>query len=182
MISKRAWRWSLAAAMAASLGGCASMSESECQRADWYQQGMQDGRDGQARDRIDDHAKACGKIGIQPDETRWQEGWIDGLRRYCRPANGWQLGLRGTFYRGVCRDQPEGDDFERAYDTGRRIHALGEQLERNASEIDRLERKLRDATTDDERKHLRAQLRDLDSEQMRLRQRQRMEMLSAPRP
>ena len=175
-------RWGLAAALLAGLGGCASMSESECQRADWYQQGLRDGREGQTRDRVEDHAKACGKVGILPDEARWQAGWAEGLRRYCRPAQGWQLGLKGEHYRGVCADQPEGEDFERYYEAGRRVHDIGQRLERNYREMQRLERDLAAAKADDERKRLRALLRELDLEQLRLRQRQQMELLSGPQP
>lgn len=171
----------LAAALLVGLGGCASMSESECQRADWYQKGLQDGRDGLARDRVEDHAQACAKVGISPDEARWQSGWAEGLRRYCRPANGWQLGLKGEYYRGVCVDQPEGAAFEDNYQAAKRIYELGQQIDRNYREMQRLERDLVEAKTDEERKRLRALLRELDIEQMRLRQRQRMEMLSAPR-
>ena len=167
MISKHAWGWAVAAAVAAALGGCASMSESECQHADWYQKGVQDGRDGQTRDRVEDHAKACGKVGISPDESRWQAGWIEGLSRYCRPANGWQLGLKGEYYRGVCADQPDGAAFEDNYQTAKRLYDIGQQIDRNYREMQRLERDLSEAK--------------LDIEQQRLRQRQRMEMLSAPR-
>lgn len=188
MNSKHAGHWSRAAATAAAiaamamLGGCASMSESECQRADWYQKGVQDGRDGQTRDRVEDHAQACGKVGVHPDEARWQSGWAEGVRRYCRPANGWQLGLKGEFYRGVCADQPDGAAFEDAYQSAKRIYDVGQQIDRNYRDMQRLERDLAEAKTDDERKRLRGLLRELDIEQQRLRQRQRMEMLSAPRP
>lgn len=184
MIGKQARNWSrlaMWAAAVAALGGCASMSESECQRADWYQKGVQDGRDGQTRDRVEDHAKACGKVGISPDEARWQSGWSEGVRRYCRPLNGWQLGIKGEFYRGVCADQPQGEDFENNYQTAKRIYDLGQQIDRNYREMQRLERDLADAKTDEERKRLRGLLREMDIEQQRLRQRQRMEMLSAPR-
>ncbi len=188
MISKHARRASRAAALAtavaamAILGGCASMSESECQRADWYRKGEQDGRDGQTRDRVEDHAQACGKVGIQPDEARWQAGWAEGVRRYCRPVNGWQLGLKGEFYRGVCADQPDGAAFEDYYQSAKRIYDVGQQIDRNYRDMQRLERDLAEAKTDEERKRLRSLLRELDIEQQRLRQRQRMEMLSAPRP
>ncbi|MBB2483826.1 DUF2799 domain-containing protein [Mitsuaria sp. WAJ17] len=172
----------MASLLLAGLAGCASMSESECQRADWYQKGVQDGRDGQVRDRIEDHTQACAKVGISPDAARWQAGWSEGLRRYCRPVRGWELGLKGEFYRGVCADQPEGEDFERYYGAGRSVHELGQQLDRLYREMQRLERDLAAAKTDEERRQLRAQLRELDIEQMRLRQRQRMELLSGPRP
>ena len=174
--------WGLGAALLAVLGGCASMSESECQHADWYQKGVQDGREGQTRDRVEDHAKACSKVGIQPDEARWQAGWAEGLRRYCRPAQGWQLGLKGEYYRGVCADQPEGEDFERYYEAGKRVYDTGQRIDRNYREMQRLERDLAEAKTDEEHKRLRALLRELDFEQMRLRQRQQMDLLSGPRP
>ncbi len=180
-MSRTATRMALAAAVAV-LCGCASMSESECQRADWYQKGVQDGRDGQTRERVEDHAQACGKVGIQPDEARWQSGWAEGVRRYCRPVNGWQLGLKGEFYRGVCADQPEGAAFEDYYQSAKRIYDVGQQIDRNYRDMQRLERDLAEAKTDEERKRLRGLLRELDIEQQRLRQRQRMEMLSAPRP
>ncbi|MDT9001691.1 DUF2799 domain-containing protein [Paucibacter sp. APW11] len=163
------------------LSGCASMSEDQCRRADWQQQGTRDGRDGYGRDRVGDHAEACAKVGVVPDEPRWLTGWSDGVRQYCRPARGWELGLRGEYYRGVCADQPGGDEFERYYEAAKRVYTLGQQLDRNYSEMQRLERSLADAKTDEERKQLRAQLRELDIEQQRLRARQRVELTNAPR-
>ena len=49
------------------LAGCASMSEDQCRRADWLERGQRDGRNGENPYRIDDHRKACGKVGIVPD-------------------------------------------------------------------------------------------------------------------
>ena len=164
------------------LSGCASMSEKECLSANWFEQGLEDGREGAERERLQDHAKACGKLGIVPDRARWQEGWSEGIRVYCRPENGWRLGLAGEYYRGSCGGQRDGDLFERNYTQAKHIHELGQQIDRNYREMQRLERALAEAKTDEDRKHLRGLLRELDLEQQRLRTRQQMELLSAPRP
>lgn len=163
------------------LSGCASMSEEQCRRADWQQQGLRDGRNGYGRSRVGEHAEACAKAGIVPDEARWLGGWSEGLRQYCRPTHGWELGLRGEYYRGVCANQPDGEDFERYYEAAKRVYQVSQQLEQNYSEMQRLERSLADAKTDEERKHLRGKLRELDIEQQRLRSRQRVELSNAPR-
>lgn len=164
------------------LSGCASMSEKECLSANWFEQGLEDGRAGAERERLQDHAKACGKLGIVPDQALWQEGWSEGIRVYCRPENGWRLGLAGEYYRGSCGGQRDGDLFERNYTQAKLIHELGQQIDRNYREMQRLERALAEAKTDEERKRLRGLLRELDLEQQRLRMRQQMQLLSAPRP
>lgn len=163
------------------LSGCASLSESECLKADWQRYGLRDGRSGMPADRVDEHAKACGKVGVQPDAERWRQGWEQGIAQYCMPENGWRVGLRGEFDRGACDERPDGDQFQRLYEAGRRIHELTQQLDRNHREVQRLERELANAKTDEERKRLRAQLRELDYEQRRLRSRYDLEMLQAPR-
>lgn len=164
------------------LSGCASMSEKECLNVDWTDKGQRDGRSGALPDLVESHAKACAKVGVQPDVTAWQDGWSRGIRSYCRPQRGWQQGLRGEFYNGVCADQPDGDEFERSYEAAKRIHEIGQRIDRNYVEMQRLERALADAKTDEERKTLRALLRALDIEQFRLRSQQQTQMLMAPRP
>ena len=166
---------------AAMLASCASMSEDECQRANWLDRGMKDGRNGASADLIDDHRKACEKVGVQPDAELWRKGWLSGLKSFCVPYRGWQLGMDGGYYSGVCADQPQGQDFERNYDIARRLREINQQIERNYREITRLDKALREAKTDDERSKLRNQMRDLDAEQLRLRNQQQMQMMLAPR-
>jgi len=166
---------------AALLTSCASMSEDECQRANWMDRGLQDGRNGASADLIDDHRKACEKVGVEPNAELWRKGWLTGLKSFCVPYRGWQLGMDGGYYSGVCADQPQGQDFERNYEIARRLREINQQIERNYREITRLDKALSEAKTDDERTKLRNQMRDLDAEQLRLRNQQQMQMMLAPR-
>ena len=110
--------------LAVLLSGCASLSEKECLTPDWGQYGWRDGKNGHPANRIRDHVKACAKVGVTPDEARWQQGWSEGIRQYCVPDHGWRLGLRGEYYSGACADVRDGELFERYYEVGKRIYDI----------------------------------------------------------
>lgn len=132
--------------------GCASMSEDECLVSDWRTVGYEDGAAGRTADRVGVHRKACAKHGVAPDLTAYREGREEGLREFCQPARGFNLGTSGTAYAGVCPPDLE-DEFVAAYDSGRELYRLrsrvrqadagiaaGEQeLARIDQEMDRLE-------------------------------------------
>ena len=50
--------------LAFALGGCASLSESDCRKGDWYGIGTSDGRNGYTPNRLSHHDKACAKHGM----------------------------------------------------------------------------------------------------------------------
>ena len=77
-------------AIAALLGGCASLSEEECRNADWGRLGHQDGAAGYPESRLAEHAEACAKIGIRPMGDIWRAGWDRGVLLYCVPSVGWR--------------------------------------------------------------------------------------------
>lgn len=127
------------AAMA--IGGCASMSESECLTVDWRTIGFEDGVAGYPGDRIAQHRKACAKHGVSPDLSLYQAGRDEGLREYCQPANGYRLGVQGSGYGGVCPaglDQP----FVEAYESGRELYALQARVSNAANQLDAKRREL----------------------------------------
>jgi len=97
------------ALMALAISGCASMSESECLSTDWRTVGYEDGVAGYSGDRIGSYRKACGKHGIAPDLSQYQAGRDMGLREFCKPANGFRVGVRGHGYNGVCPADLDGD-------------------------------------------------------------------------
>lgn len=103
--------------------GCASLSQEECQVADWYSIGYEDGLQGRPAVRIGDHRKACAKHGITPDLNRYSDGRAAGLLQYCAPGNGYRLGRRGGAYAGVCPKHSE-SAFLDAYYAGRELHSL----------------------------------------------------------
>src|SRR6476620_8695628 len=80
---------------------CSTMSKEECLAVDWRTIGYEDGVAGYSGDRISQHRKACAKYGVQTDLNQYQAGRAQGLREYCKPANGYRLGSRGGSYGGV---------------------------------------------------------------------------------
>jgi hypothetical protein len=103
--------------------GCASMSKDECLAMDWRTIGYEDGVAGYPGDRIATHRKACAKYGVRSDLDLYQSGRAQGLREYCKPANGWRLGSSGASYRGVCPADLE-NDFLRAFEAGEQLYTL----------------------------------------------------------
>lgn len=103
--------------------GCATLNESECQNADWRTIGYEDGAMGAAASRIGKHREACARHHISPDLQAYRQGREEGLRQFCRPANGFRLGERGSGYAGVCPPDIE-PEFLSAYESGKHIHDI----------------------------------------------------------
>lgn len=141
-----AMRWSAAAmALAAlALGGCASMNKNECLAVDWKTVGYEDGVAGHSGDRIAGHRRACAKYGVTPDLDAYRAGRNQGLREYCRPQSGFQLGARGGHYSGVCPAELEGG-FVRAYESGRELYNLESRVAQAANRLAAAHRELEQA-------------------------------------
>ena len=153
---------------AALVAGCASMSESECRRADWLGRGLADGRAGEPMSQLDDHAKACAKAGVVPDAQRWQQGWTAGVAEYCRPGSAWRAGAAGKTYQGVCQAHDE-YSFRRFYEAGREVYRARMDMERIGRDVNRAEEDLRKAKTEEERRTLRERIQSMDRERARIR-------------
>jgi hypothetical protein len=143
-IARAARRAGPACAAAFVLGGCASLTEQQCRTADWYAIGERDGRDGYGDGRIDEHAKACAELGIEPDRTSWAAGRADGLARYCTPRRGYEVGESGGLYGGVCGPETE-PGFLRGYDVGRDLADARARLTTLDTELRYLDGVLADA-------------------------------------
>jgi outer membrane murein-binding lipoprotein Lpp len=134
--------------IAATCGGCASMSKDECIATDWTTVGYEDGVAGYSGNRIAQHRKACAKHGVAPDLSAYQSGRNSGLREFCVAQNGFRVGARGASYNGVCPADLE-SAFLGAYETGRELNRLRAQVNNTANrisslrnEIDNLDRDL----------------------------------------
>ena len=121
-------------AVVALLGGCATMSESECLTVDWQTVGFEDGVAGYSGDRIGQHRKACAKHGVSPDLVGYQRGREAGLREYCQPANGFRVGSHGGSYAGICPAELDGA-FTTAYESGRQLYSLESRLSNARNQI-----------------------------------------------
>jgi hypothetical protein len=165
----------LSIAVMLGLSGCASMSADECTMSDWRTIGFEDGAQGYTADRLGNHRKACAKHGVAPDFDAYQTGRSEGLRQFCQPSRGFNLGAAGGRYNGVCPGDME-PDFVDAFNTGHQLYNLrasvnsaNYQISAKRAELDRSEKRIleaellliaRDTTTED-RILLLAELKDL---------------------
>jgi len=105
------------------LGGCASMSEEECAAGDWYAMGFEDGVRGYSSDRFAGVRKVCAQHGIKPDFKDYRAGRTEGLQEFCQPQQGFNYGVDGGRYAGVCPAHLE-TGFIDAYRSGARLYGL----------------------------------------------------------
>lgn len=163
------------------LASCASMSDSECRVADWNRVGLADGSNGVGESRLAAYAEDCGKAGVEPDTVAYRKGWDQGIAQYCNAANGWRAGLQGQNGRAsVCVGQAGYETFARYLDAGLKVHAIQSRMDRNDSEARRLQGRLAEVKTDEEKNRIRDQLRNLDFDQLHLRTMLALERMHGP--
>lgn len=123
------------AAAVLAVSACQTLNQEQCQVTDWRVLGSTDGAAGRAQSHVARHQEACTKHGIPVDVPVWQSGWEEGIRRYCTPHNGLEVGTRGASYANSC----PGDvaiPFREAYDLGRRVWSARNERDRIRRELD----------------------------------------------
>jgi Protein of unknown function (DUF2799) len=134
-LQRRIFAFIFAALLLASLGACSSMSATECQALDWRAVGYEDGVAGYPANRIAYHRKSCGKYGVTPNLNQYQVGRNQGLKEFCKPQVGFQMGSQGYTYEGICPTELAGP-FEEAYGTGRELHSLRVRAQNADNELE----------------------------------------------
>ncbi len=129
------------ALIAAGLSGCATMSGDECLTSDWAAIGYEDGAQGYTTERLGQRRKACAKHGVTPDFVAYRDGREQGLVEYCQPGRGFDIGVNGGRYNGVCSVDLEAD-FLDAYNAGYHLYALRSNVNRTTSAINAKENEL----------------------------------------
>ena len=137
----RKWNIVWAAAAMLVMSGCASMSSEECLATDWTAVGYEDGARGYTTERFSKHRQACAKHGITADFSDYQSGRDEGLVEYCQPARGFNVGVNGGRYYGVCNMQLE-QNFLEAYNAGYHLFTLRSNVNRAEASISSKEREL----------------------------------------
>ncbi|HEU4779138.1 MAG TPA: DUF2799 domain-containing protein [Steroidobacteraceae bacterium] len=123
-----------------SLGGCASLSKSECMNASWEDIGIRDGANGQPEEYLIQHSTACAKVNVVPDRGAYLHGREQGLERFCVPHRAYQLGEYGSgFAVGICRNFDQ-ERLQDAYEKGREVR-------RRSDELSSIDGELRDIRT-----------------------------------
>jgi hypothetical protein len=110
----------------AGLQGCGSLPRDECQTADWYTIGYQDGRQGRPET---DRLAICAKRDMPAQIASYNQGRGDGLKQFCSPRNGFRLGLEGAQYNSACPAGAE-QQFLPAYEQGKEIFDAELQIRR----------------------------------------------------
>ena len=106
------------------LSGCASLDKDACLGNNWESIGYSDGANGRLATRINAHHKACAKYSVVPDMRSYQAGRMQGLVQvFCKPRNGYKIGLRGRNYNNACPARVEAN-FIAAYHYGKDIYLL----------------------------------------------------------
>lgn len=82
--------------------GCSGMDAAECRTADWRAIGYEDGALGHTAAYFGERRRACADHGVAADFDAYLAGRAEGLTQFCRPANGYRLGVQGRAYAGVC--------------------------------------------------------------------------------
>lgn len=116
--------------------GCATLDNAECQSADWYLIGFEDGSRGYDASRIRSHRQACAEAQVTPDINRYLLGLERGYQDYCVANKGYQLGATGGSYNNVCPAK-QAAEFAQAFQHGRDYHRI-------SSAITELEQRLQD--------------------------------------
>lgn len=91
------------------ISGCASLSQSECISANWYDLGAQNALSGKKSNYVAEHTKACDEYAISPDFTLYKLGWLNGQSQFCNAASGWRFALKGGYYKNTCTRYNERD-------------------------------------------------------------------------
>ena len=137
-------KWNVLGATLAilALSGCASMSSEECAATDWSAVGYEDGARGYTSERFSGHRRTCAKHGVTADFSAYQAGREQGLEEYCQPGRGYDVGVSGGRYHGVCSADLE-QDFLDAYNAGHYLYTLRSNVSRTSSQIAAKERELK---------------------------------------
>lgn len=149
--------------------GCATLSQEDCRRGDWYGLGIKDGLAGEPSGRLYEHSKACYEYGIAVQNDTYLAGREQGLRDYCRVDNAFTVGLNGNSYHHVCPPAIDGL-FGRYHAAAYAVHKDRAELDSIDSELSSKENQLRDKKLSDRDRHrIRDDIRDLDRKHDRFR-------------
>lgn len=153
------------------------MSVGECQTADWFKIGQQDGNAGQA-DMIGKRIDSCREqnVAIDPNQSvhPYRTGYLQGVRNYCQPNRILDDGLAGRDRVDVCPLEVQ-NGLRPFAQAGMRVYSANQSIDRINSEQSRLSTELQNKQTTDKRaweikRQQRQLLRDLDNAVVELQQ------------
>jgi hypothetical protein len=156
------------------VGGCATLSKEECLKGDWTSVGREDGRQGYPMTRFHEHEQACLAHKVQPNLDAYQAGRNEGLREFCTPANGFELGKQAKPYEAACPADLETaflEQYERGLDSALRL--MEADIDTKDSNLSHKERQLSYLDSDKDEKtrnRLKDEIKAMETELTRLNQ------------
>ena len=135
---------SIVLVVTAMLQGCAGLPRDDCKTVDWYGMGYQDGLRGRPVRPVAEQDASCTNPGSTAPMAVYAQGHSEGMERFCDPGRGFELGVTGAPYSGICMTDP-GWAFAPAYRRGKAIfeselqlRRLAEILQVNTAELEKL--------------------------------------------
>ena len=162
--------------------GCThyTLTQSECEHADWFRIGVEDGISGHSKDRAQRHEVACERFSIGVDKIIYNKGHDQGVVTFCNPQNGYRVGIRGDEYQYVCPKDSE-PAFLAEYKKGYQIYSVKSEysemkwrMRHVLNELGDQRTKLLQVKTSEERFRLVSNINDLEQEKETLTQRMRL--------
>ena len=158
------------------LSGCQVMSVGECQTADWFKIGQQDGNAGQA-DNIGKRVDSCREqnVAIAPSSVNaYRSGYGQGVRNYCQPNRILDDALTGRDQVNVCPLEVQ-NGLRPFAEAGMRVYSANQRIDQINADQSRLSSELQQKQTTEKRaweikRQQRQLLRDLDNAVIELQQ------------
>ncbi|MEM0924258.1 MAG: DUF2799 domain-containing protein, partial [Pseudomonadota bacterium] len=117
----------LATAGCAQISGPSAEAVAACRAGDWDRFGENDGRLGIATQDRAGLFESCNSLGTPADLAAYQTGRARGLEGFCTLENGYEIGLSGRRYDGVCPPNLA-TDFLQGFNRGRAERPVGAVL------------------------------------------------------
>ncbi|MDE2422348.1 MAG: DUF2799 domain-containing protein [Gammaproteobacteria bacterium] len=158
------------------LSGCQIMSVGECQTADWFKIGQQDGNVGQA-DNIGKRVDSCREqnVAIASNSVNaYRTGYMQGLRNYCQPHRILDDAIAGRDHVNVCPLEVQ-NGLRPFAQAGMRVYSANQRIKQINDQQSRLSTELQQPQTTEKRaweikRQQRQLLRDLDDAVVELQQ------------
>lgn len=151
------------------LGGCATLSKSQCKVGDWHGIGKTDGEYGRPLNYFEKHKSACKEHKIKANTALYLKGRNEGLKSYCQIQHQVDLGLSGLQYTHVCKGAIVPLLIE-ANKFGLKVSSVKSDVNSTENQISEVRTQLRSKSiTEKEQWRLEAEERRLLDQQDRLR-------------
>jgi hypothetical protein len=95
------------------LFGCAVTDADLAKDGDWYQIGYNDGIAGL----LQRSNSSLSELGVV-NQSEYDQGYMDGVDKYCNPNFAYQIGLNGQYYEGICDGLKGGNRFRMEWKRG----------------------------------------------------------------